>query len=120
MLQTISVAETFIFLYFFLSRKKKQAYLSRLLTGRLKLSLLTGLFDLLVLGQTVGMRRAHAARALFFLAKDFAETTERLSELDLAATLRFWVPERPGHQSTSPHHPCQVELSYFLYITLIL
>lgn len=93
------------------------SYLSRLFTGRLKLGLLACLFDLLVLGQTVGVCCAHAACALFFLAEDFAGTTGRLRELgcrlDLAATLRFWVPEKPGHHARGNlSQLCQVKLSH--------
>lgn len=92
-------------------KQNKNAYLSRLFTGRLKLGLLARLFDLLVLGQIVGMRSAHAARGLFFLAQDFAGTTGRLRELscklDLAATVHcgYGCQRRLVITPGSVHHP---------------
>lgn len=96
---------------------RDNANLSRLLAGRLKLGLLACLLDLLVLGQTVGVRWAHTARGLFFLAQDFAGTTGRFCELsrrpDLASTSRFWAPEKPGHRAcVGLGQLCQVERTH--------
>lgn len=60
--------------------------------------MLARLLDLLVLGQAVGMRRAHAARRLLFLAQDFAGT-DRRTFVSMTATLRFWAAEKPGHRA---------------------
>lgn len=51
-------------------------YLAGLLAGRLELGLLAHLFDLLVLGQAVGLLGAKAASGVLLLSEDFPATRE--------------------------------------------
>ena len=52
-------------------------YLPRLLAGRLELCLLTHLFDLLVLGQAVGVRGGWTASTILLLPQEFTVEEHR-------------------------------------------